>query len=265
MRIDRYLVLDDRNSALSLIVEIDALLGEHWTDPVIHPESGEALVAWNDAYLSKAHKLQKGKRSVSLQEAILGGWIFGIHQGRFGKARLKLEEAMAIRNALDQFDNYPNFPAYRALFHGFLSSLYGVKEALRNACGKISKDSKAWWESKFKEIQQDPLLHLFYKMHNQDKHALEQSILQPRTKLFGYAGAVPERLGAEGVSVSKNAGTKYEQRQFLRGAVAAFECYLLTDNPNDDPPSVKGQLDLVLDHYKTLVWESERQFGERTP
>lgn len=265
MHIDRYLVLADRNAALSLIAEIDGLLGEHWTDPVIHPESGKALVAWNDEYLGKASNLQEGRKSVSRKEAILGGWIFGIHQGRFGKAKLKLEDAVAIRDALTQFDNYPNFPAHRALFHGFLSSLYGVKEALRNACNRISKDTKAWWESKFQEIQNDPVLRLFYQMHNQDKHALEQSILQPRTKIFGYAGAVPERIGAEGVAIAENLGTKDEQRRFLSGAVAEFECYLLSDNPNEEPPSVKGQIDFVLDHYKTLVWEAEKRFGENAP
>ena len=197
---DRYILLANKDEASELIQEIDEILAEHWAEPIVHPFSGKALVPWNDDYLKKAAHLMLGKKAISPAQAAEKGWNFGYHQGPFAKASTKLEDAYFAREAMNGFDDYPNYPAYRATFYGVLASLYGVKEALRKTAKAIGGNAPKWWNGRFKEIQGDPLLKLFYDLHNSDKHDLEIKHLRPNMRLYGYTGTAPDVISGEGIS-----------------------------------------------------------------
>jgi hypothetical protein len=268
MNIHRYVIFENSDEANALIYRLDqALGGDHWADANLNPFDGRALVAWNDDYLSKFSEMIAGFQTISLDEAQDEGWAFGYFSGRFAKSRVKLEEAQHIRVSLDSFDRQPNYPAYRALFFGLLSSLYGVKEALRQSCKKTSKEALAWWNLKFEEIKADPLLCLFYDLNNSDKHSISSPLLRPRMNLYGYKGVAPQGLiiSGEGVFFSINQETPQEKRIFFDGADATFEVYLDISNLSHKGQDVsniclKGQLDLAITHYENLVFEARRAF-----
>lgn len=86
-------------------------------------------------------------------------------------------------------------------------------------------------------------------------------MLHPRTKFYGYSGPPPNVLSGEGVFWIVDRGTKDERRAFLRGANAAFECYLVTSDGASEEPA-KVLLDQVIEHYKELVWAAKQRFDE---
>jgi hypothetical protein len=262
---DRYIVFPGKEQASTFIQEIDDAMGSHWADPIVHPFTGKAIVPWNDKYLAQVPHLALGKKAISPSQAEEQGWNFGYHQGPFAKASIKLEDAVFAREALDGFDSYPNYPAYRATFYGVLASLYGVKEALRKTTKAIGGEAPKWWNAKFKEIQASPLLKLFYGLHNSDKHDLEIKKLRPNMKLYSYEGVAPDIISGEGVFSIVNRGTKDERRVFHSGAKTSFSCYLdvskLFHEGNDvSHLPLKEQIDLVIDHYRDLVWEAKLTF-----
>lgn len=267
MKKDRYVVFDNKMDAKEFIRDIDQIIGEHWADPLVNPFNGKAIVPWNDDYLKKARHLLKGEKILSPHEAEHGGWYFGYHQGCFAKASTKYEDALFAREALDMFDHYPNFPAYRATFYGVLVSIFGIKEALRYACEKYGNDAWAWWSIKFKEIERDQLLKLFIDLHNEDKHKLYLKYLRPTMKLYSFKSqtAVPNIISGEGAFSIVNHGTKYERRVFLKGAEAEFSCYLniksiMHQGKEVGSLTIKEQIDLVLDYYRDIIWEAKVNF-----
>lgn len=268
MKIHRYIVLWSATEGRALIDRIDQARGaDHWAEPNINPFDGRALVPWNDEYLANQAGLIDGMETLTFDEAQDQGWAFGYFTGRFAKARVKLEEAQHIRVTLDAFDRKPNYPAYRALFFGLLSSLYGVKEALREASKKLGKE--AWWDAKFEEIKADPLLCLFYDLNNSDKHSISSPVLRPRMKLYGYREPAPVGLiiSGEGVFAAVDSGSARERRVFFEGADAAFEVYLdvpaLCHKGQDvSGIGLKAQLDLAIAYYEHLVFEARRTFDE---
>lgn len=268
MKINRYIMLDNKLEGKALIDRIDQARGsEHWAEPIINPFDGRALVPWNDDYLINQVHFIDGKDTLTFDEAQDQGWSFGYFDGRFAKARVKLEEAQHIRVSLDGFDCNPNYPAYRALFFGLLSSLYGVKEALQKSCKKIKNTALSWWEEKFIEIKEDPLLWLFYDLNNADKHSLSSPLLRPHMKLYSYKGTVPPGLimSGEGVFVAVDKGTARERRVFFDGVNAAFEVYLdvpvLYHKGQDvSGKGLKAQLDMAISYYEDLVFEARSKF-----
>jgi len=268
MKIHRYILLLNESEGRALIDRIDHARGsDHWAEPNINPFDGRALVPWNDEYLADQLPLIYGLDVVTFDEAQDQGWAFGHFVGRFAKARVKLEEAQHIRVTLDAFDRNPNYPAYRALFFGLLSSLYGVKEALRQSSKKLGKETQCWWETKFEEIKADPLLGLFYDLNNSDKHSISSPFLRPRMKLYGYKGTAPPGLviSGEGVFVAVDRGTARERRVFFDGVDAAFEVYLdvpALSHKGQDVSGVglKAQLDMAISYYEDMVFEARRTF-----
>lgn len=272
-----YVVFKNALDAEEFIREIDNIINSHWDDPKIHPFDGRALVSWNKEYLKKASALLRDKEKISLEQATEKGWYFGYHQGFFAKASTKLEDATFAREALNKFDHYPNYPAYRATFYGVLVSLFAVKDAFRDATKKINEQANKnsisnvnatavdWWENKFKEINNDQLLKLFIDLHNQDKHSLQIKYLQPNMKFYGYEGITPDSISGEGVFSIINVGTKDERRIFHSGAITDFSCYLnispIYHKGNDvSKLTLKEQIDLVIEHYRNLIWEAKNIF-----
>jgi hypothetical protein len=270
MKVHRYILLPNAHDAHNLIDKIDQARGsDHWGEPNINPFDERALVPWNDDYLADQAHLIDGMATISFDEAQDQGWAFGYFTGRFSKARVKLEEAQHIRLTLDAFDRNPNYPAYRALFFGLLSSLYGTKEALRKSCKRIGGEALPWWDAKFEEIKADPLLWLLYELNNSDKHSISSPLLRPRMNLYGYKGAAPHGLiiSGEGVFVAVDKGTARERRIFFDGADAAFEVYLdvatLSHKGKDIfGTPLKSLLDMAICHYEDLVFEARRTFDK---
>lgn len=268
MKINRYILIDNEYESNALIDRIDQARGsDHWAEPIINPFDGRALVPWNDEYLIQQNYLIEGMKTITFDEAQDQGWSFGYFDGRFAKARVKLEEAQHIRVGLDGFDFNPNYPAYRALFFGLLSSLYGVKEALQKSCKKIRNKAPSWWEEKFIEIKQDPLLWLFYNLNNADKHSLSSPLLRPHMKLYSYKATAPPGLiiSGEGVFIAVDKDTARERRIFFDGVNAAFEVYLdvpFLYHKGQDVSSegLKAQLDMAISYYEDLVFEALRTF-----
>jgi len=268
MKIHRYILLSNESEGRALIDRIDQARGaDHWAEPNINPFDGRTLVPWNDEYLAEQSALIDGMETLTFDDAQDQGWAFGYFTGRFAKARVKLEEAQHIRVTLDAFDRNPNYAAYRALFFGLLSSLYGVKEALRQSSKKLGKEALAWWDAKFEEIKADPLLSLFYDLNNSDKHSISSPFLRPRMNLYGYKGPAPPGLivSGEGVFIAVNIGTARERRVFFDGADAAFEVYLdvptLSHKGQDvSDAGLKALLDMAIAHYEELVFEARRTF-----
>jgi|26BtaG_2_1085354.scaffolds.fasta_scaffold01687_3 hypothetical protein len=268
MEINRYILVDDECKARALIELIDKELeSEHWSEPIINPFNGKALIPWNDKYLIRQAYLINGMKTLTFDEAQDQGWSFGYFTGRFAKARVKLEEAQHIRVSLDLFDNRPNYPAYRALFFGLLSSLYGVKEALRQSSKKIGSDAESWWNMKFQEIKTDPMLCFFYDLNNSDKHSISSPFLRPNMKLYGYKSTIPPGLiiSGEGVFIAVQKDTARERRIFFEDVDAAFEVYL--DVPSlyhkgQDVSDIglKAQLDMTISYYEDLVFEARKIF-----
>ena len=276
---DRYILFQNKAEAEDFIRELDQILMEHWGDPIVHPFNGKAIVPWNDEYLKKASYLLRGKKKISPEQVTEQGWYFGYHQGFFAKATTKLEDATFAREALDNFDNYPNYPAYRATFYGVLVSLFAVKEALWEATKRINEEAiksgidsintkaNEWWSSKFQEIDNDQLLKLFIDLHNQDKHNLKIKHLRPKMNLYSYKGngPAPDIISGEGIFSIVNRGTKDERRVFYSGAITEFFCYLdisplIHKGQDVSKLPLKQQIDLVLDHYRSLIWEAKNIF-----
>lgn len=268
MKINRYILLDNTLEAHTLINQIDQARGsDHWAEPIINSFDNRALVPWSDEYLIQQTNLIHGMKSLTFDEAQDQGWCFGYFDGRFAKARIKLEEAQHIRVSLDGFDCNPNYPAYRALFFGLLSSLYGVKEALQKSCKKTGNEASSWWEEKFREIKADPLLCFFYDLNNSDKHSISSPFLRPHMKLYGYKGMAPPGLiiSGEGVFVAVAKGTARERRVFFEGINAAFKVYLdvpvLVHKGKDVlDAGLKAQLDMAISYYEDLVFEARSKF-----
>ena len=262
---DRYILFPSKAEANDFIREIDSIMTSHWGDPIVNPYTGMAIVPWNDEHLKRASHLALGRKAFSPIQASEKGWNFGYHQGAFAKASTKLEDALFSREALDAFDTYPNFPAYRATFYGILASLYGVKEALRQTTKALNGGAIQWWNSKFKEIQSDQLLKLFYDLHNSDKHDLQIKYLRPDLNLYSYSGPAPDIVSGEGVFSVINHGTKEERRIFYKGGKMSFSCRLdvspLIHKGRDvSMISLKEQTDSVISHYRDLVWEGKASF-----
>jgi hypothetical protein len=268
MKINRYILVDNECEGKALIDRIDQARGsDHWAEPITNPFDGRTLVPWNDEYLIKQVNLIDGMKTITFDEAQDQGWYFGYFGGRFAKARVKLEEAQHIRVSLDGFDCNPNYPAYRALFFGLLSSLYGVKEALRQSSKKIRNEAPAWWDAKFREIKADPLLCFFYDLNNSDKHSISSPFLRPHMKLYGYKGIAPPGLiiSGEGVFVAVDKGTARERRVFFNGVNAAFEVYLdvpvlIHKGQDVSGAGLKAQLDMAISYYEDLVFEARNTF-----
>lgn len=259
MKIDAYIVFDDNIRAEEFLGILNKRLGEIWAHPNIHPFDGRAIVPWSYSYLVSHAQMLEAKPILSRYEVINEGWNLGYHKGHHAKAIAKLEDALAGRDALNFFDNYPNFPAYRSIFYGILTSLYGVKEALRYSSSKIGGEAKAWWDAKFKIIKSDSRLSFFYNLHDKDKHSLDEDSLHPRVSFFGYTGSAPDIISGEGVFSLISQGTKDERRIFTPGAKASLSVYLVKEEGISEVLA-KHELDIIIEFYKELVWEARQKF-----
>lgn len=84
---------------------------------------------------------------------------------------------------------------------------------------------------------------------------------------YGYKGSgpAPDIISGEGIFSIVNRGTKDERRIFYSGAVTEFSCYLdisslIHKGQDISKLPLKQQTDLVLDHYRNLIWKAKSIF-----
>lgn len=191
MKADRYLIFSSAMDCKKFLDQLHALMQEHdiWAEPNEHPFDDQAIIPWNDEYLKNYRHLLQGVEEITLEVAQARGFILGRLKGPFAHARAKLEEAQLLQAALTEVTPLPNFPVYRALFFGFLSATYAIKEALRKSCKRRGSLAEAWFDEQFKSIQSDPLVWAFYQI-NMNRPAFPR---HPEAINYGYLGGVCEQ------------------------------------------------------------------------
>ncbi len=162
MKIHKYLVFPSIEAAIQFLDQLHTAMQnkEIWTDANLHPFDKRALVPWNDDYLNQYDHLITPIEKISQDEALDQGFLFGRLRGPFAHARAKLEEAQLLQSALVEASSIPNFPVYRALFFGFLSATYALKEALRKSCNRLGTRQKHGSKTNSKSLNPTPLFGL---------------------------------------------------------------------------------------------------------
>lgn len=190
----------------------------------------------------------------------------GYHQGRFHRASQKLEDAYFIHDAMKSGTKVPNLPAYRSLFYGFQSSIYGVREGLTKACKAIGGDAALWWNERFNNLKQEETLSRLYDDYTDDKHGRVTSLLTSRLALYEYSGAAFDVVSGEGAFVVVNRGTARERRVFPPGIVCVFEPYLQIEKftlggADLSALPLNDQLEFVIWYFQDLLHEAKIKFG----
>ncbi len=268
MKADRYLVFAPAESAKQFLDQLHAAMQhrETWAEPNVHPFEDRAVVPWNDGYLVQYSHLLEGVEQISLDQARDQGFTFGRLKGPFAHARAKLEEAQLLQEALAGATPLPNFPVYRALFFGFLSATYALKEALRESCKRLGKEAEAWFEGQFQRLKANPVVWAFYQMNNDNKHQPDdlplRSYLQMRSlRVSGGPEGARVVMSNDGVIGILHEGTARERVAALAGA-ADVNWQVVLEMPDR---GVRGaatpMADQVLKFYEQLVFEARKTFG----
>lgn len=254
-------------SAQALLNELHLAMQyrDTWDHPNPHPFDDRALVSWNDQHLEQYTHLVQGIPNLSREEAIAQGWTFGWMRGAFVHARQKLQEAQLLQEALENFSEYPNFPVYRALFFGFLSATYAIKEATRRTCDRFGPNANAWFEEKFQEIKSTPLLWCFYQLNNSNKHSPESIPLKsdmPRMYSVPFGGPPGTTVitSNDGVFAIANAGTPRERIHSISEYPEVHWYINLEAHEYGIISPATPLTSQVLNWYEDLVFEARTRF-----
>ncbi len=208
----------------------------------------------------------EGFEQMSLEQARDQGFTFGRLKGPFAHARAKLEEAQLLQEALTAATPLPNFPVYRALFFGFLSATYALKEAIRQSCTRLGGEADAWFEEQFQRLKVDPLVWAFYQMNNHNKHQPDdlplRSCLQMRAiRISGGPQGVRVVMSNEGILGILHEGTGRERVVALAG-LADVDWQVVLEMPDRGIGGAATPLtEQVLRFYEVLVFEARKTFG----
>lgn len=270
MKRDFYVLFSSIEEATAFSTQIAKRLpqlGPVWDEPRLHPTENRALIAWNETVLAPVADLLEGRQKVSEREAVAQGWIFHAYfRGTFAAARAKLEDAQLIADAMRDMADAGNFAAWRALFSGFLASLYALKNSLWKTSDRLGSQQSFWWSEKFKDIKSDPIVSALYNLNNSIKH--EPRVVSPieSARIFQFAnneiGASP-LLSREGAHRIVGRGTARERRIPTAGAQIQVQLVL-----HDEKGNLLGDANHVLERalrfYEDLVFEARVLF-ERDP
>lgn len=269
INIDRHLLFASKAPAEQFLDKLHTAMQhtEVWAEVNVHPFEKLAIVPWSDGYLAQYKHLIEDVEQISRAQAEQQGFLFGRLKGPFAHARAKLEEAQLLQEALTEVSPLPNFPVYRALFFGFLSATYALKEALRKSCKRLGNDAEDWFEIQFKQLKDDPLVWAFFQLNNQNKH--EPDSLPLRSQLLrmgalqisGGPPGVQVCMSSEGIIGIVHEGTSRERVVSLAG-VADVSWEVVIDMPDYgiSGPSTP-MTEHVLKFYEQLVFEARRTMG----
>lgn len=274
MRSDRYLYFSPAANASSFLDLLHKAMQHQdiWAEPNTHPFEDKALVPWNDDYLAKYNYLIESVEQISPEQARSEGFIFGRIKGPFAHARAKLEEAQLLQEALTSTTPLPNFSVYRALFFGFLSSTYALKEALRKSCKRLGSKAESWFEEQFQRLKANSLVWAFYQMNNDNKHGPDDlplrsylRQLEPLQITGGPTGKVRVVMSNEGIFGVQNEGTDRERVVNLVGSMNGI-WEVMIEMPEHNIVGSATQLSKeVLRFYEILVFDARKIFGNEYP
>lgn len=268
MKVDRYLAFPSAEGARAFLDQLHAAMKyrEIWAEPNAHPFEDRAVVPWNDGYLAQYSHLLEGVEQISMEQARDQGFTFGRLRGPFAHARAKLEEAQLLQEALAAATPLPNFPVYRALFFGFLSATYALKEALKQSCKRLGADAEAWFEEQFQRLKADPLVWAFYRMNNDNKHQPNdlplRSYLEMRgLRISGGPQGFRVVMSNEGVLGIVHEGTNRERVVALAGSADVYWQVVIEMPDRGIGGPATPLAEQVLRFYEALVFDARRTFG----
>ena len=269
-------------AAREAIANIDVAMkypgtGQTWGVPVEHPYKDEALVRYRPEMLTpEALTTFDGTEEIDLADAAKREFYIGPFPGRFGKSRAKLEEAQLLFDALLQQHSRPSQPVVRALFFGFLSTLYALRESLKKVCMAKGDPLRAWWKQRQVELDKDgELLQYLLFVVNRDKHNASGYIhYEARLTKVHYSknevpsGTAEVRQSAEGLLAYVNPGTPKFRRIPFGTAEGQFTVSLVGAPASHLGNPVAGS-DLfvassaALEYFEQAVYEAERLEEQR--
>ena len=268
MNIDRYLVFSSTAAASNFLDQLQAAMRhrEVWGSVNEHPFDKRAIVPWSDHYLAQYGHLIEDIEQISQEQAEQQGFLFGRLKGPFAHARAKLEEAQLLQQALEHASLIPNFPVYRALFIGFLSATFALKEALRKSCKILGGDAEDWFENQFQLLKEDPVVWAFFQLNNTIKHSHDELPLRSSLQMHSLrttSGPPSLQLvtSDEGVIGILDANTSKERVISLANvADVSWQVNINMPNCGISGP-LKPMTEHVLRFYELLVFEARRTFG----
>lgn len=251
--------------------------GQSWGVPIEHPYRDGALVRYRPEMLNpEALAAFDGTEDVDLLEAAKREFYIGPFAGRFGKSRAKLEEAQLLLDALLQQRSRPNQPVVRALFFGFLSTLYALRECLKKVCMAKGKPLRSWWKQRQGELDKNgELLPYLLFVVNRDKHN-SSGYIHHEAKVFRVhyekhevpPGTAEVRQSAEGLLALVHPGTPKFRRvpfgsvegQFMVQLVGAPTLHLGTQIAGADLFVASAA---ALEYFEQAVFEAENLEKQR--
>lgn len=269
MKTDFYLKFADEAEALAALSQIDAKLSDSdkWAEPIVHPFEASRLIPWNLEYLRSCAEFLENRKRLSVDQATKAGYDIGFHRGKFSQASRKIEEARFILEMIPAVLAVPNFPACRALFYGFQSSIYSTREAIKESCNLLGGPGKRWWVTTEKRIKkEDPFIQFLHIDYNRDKHGEAGGVLVPSLKLYEFKGARADFISGEGVFQIENKGTDRERRVFLPGPSGEMSLRIEYDNKVVRGKDVSSlpfveQMSEIVAYYEELIREAKTKFG----
>lgn len=245
--------------------------GQTWGAPIEHPYRDEALVRYRPEMLNpQAQVAFEGTEEIDLQEAAKCEFYIGPFPGRFGKSRAKLEEAQLLFDALLRQRERPNQPIVRALFFGFLSTLYALRESLKKVCMAKGDPLRSWWKQRQVELNKsgDLLQYLLFVV-NRDKHNAS-GYIHYEAKVFKVhykqhevpAGTAEVRQSAEGLLAYVHPGTPKFRRIPFGTVEGQFTVQLVgTPGTHLGKPVARSDLfaasAMALEYFEQAVFDAE--------
>jgi hypothetical protein len=270
MKRDFYVVfssIEEAQAFSDAIVAAMPHMGPEWDKPRLHPTEDHVLIAWNEQHLAPLTYLRENRPILSELEAVAEGWIFHPYfRGTFAAARAKLEDAQLIADAMWQAASAGNFAAVRALFVGFLGSLYAIKESIKEICESLGDPSASWWAARFMDIRADPLMCAIYDLNNHLKHQPRIPAMVQSVRFYGFS--TPEEptdliISRDGVYRIIGRGTARERRIPVSGADLQVQL-VIHDQDGQPLGEAMAVVARVLNFYEDLVFGARSRF-ERDP
>jgi len=254
------------DAAQKILNKIAARIGDTWDVPNVHPFEGTALFSWNTEQLRACEDLLQGQKALNLQEARKAGYTFGFHRGKFHQASQKIEDACFILDEMKRLMTAPNLPAYRSLYYGLWSALYGAITALAGSFQRIGGDAKRWWEATNSALKKEKSIQLLLSDYHADKHGHATSLLSSTLRMHEYFGQPVDVISGEGAYRIQNRGTPRERRVFSVDGVyeltplVQLEEFKICGLDISSLP-LNDQLEFVIWHFQDILHNAKTQFG----